>query len=118
MSRRLVTATLTGLLAAAALAPGTASAASAAPGPRGSAANGPQTSTTDPCAAVEDRHEAGLCYFRLSENLEECSPQWRHAMAEVVASGAVQFFVNPLERCRPGDDSRVPSPHGNLPATS
>ncbi|MEV5981845.1 hypothetical protein [Streptomyces sp. NPDC052114] len=114
MSRRLVTATLTGLLAAAALAPG---AAAAAPGPRGSAA-GPQTPTTDPCATVEDRHEAGLCYFRLTETLEECSPQWRHAMGEVVASGAVQFFVNPLERCRPGDDSRIPSPHGNLPATS
>ncbi|MEU7581449.1 hypothetical protein AB0B50_28030 [Streptomyces sp. NPDC041068] len=116
MPRRLAATALTGLLAAAFLTP--AAAATAA------------TAAPDPCAAVEDQREAGLCYFELAQTMEDCSPEWKRAMAKVLASGAIQFFVNPLEHCGPcggertvghgilsGSHGNLPGTHGNLPGS-
>ncbi|WP_157877852.1 hypothetical protein, partial [Streptomyces kanamyceticus] len=62
-------------------------------------ADAPKADAPEPCAAIKDRFESGLCYYEVAKTLEDCSPRWQRVMAEVVASGAVQFFVNPLEHC-------------------
>ncbi|MFE0176138.1 hypothetical protein ACFWZ2_27830 [Streptomyces sp. NPDC059002] len=90
MSRHIAASLAGTVLMATVLTAGPAAAAPAAPG----------AEVPEPCATIEDRTEAGLCYFELAQTLEDCSPRWKRAMAEVLASGAVQFFVNPLEHCK------------------
>ncbi|ATL25753.1 hypothetical protein [Streptomyces formicae] len=88
--RRLAASLACGVMLAAVLTTGSAGAVAPAV---------PRADAPEPCAAITDRFESGLCYFETAKTLEDCSPRWRRVMAEVVASGAVQFFVNPLEHC-------------------
>ncbi|MFJ2766907.1 hypothetical protein [Streptomyces sp. NPDC087300] len=104
-ARRLAASVAGGVLMAAALTAG--SAAAETPGAPAGTRVVPRAETPEPCAAIPDRFEAGLCYFELSRTLEDCSPRWKRVMTEVVASGAVQFFVNPLEHCEDNGRGKV-----------